>query len=155
MTRVTNGVATRKRRKRILKQTRGYFGNKSRLFRYANDAYWRAGAYAFRDRRKKKGEFRRLWIVRINAACRVAGVSYSRFINGLKKCNIELDRKQLSELAIRNEEGFKALIAQVLQACKATSKVDASALSKPAMKKSAKRTAKLSAEKADAGDASA
>lgn len=155
MTRVTNGVATRKRRKRILKQTRGYFGNKSRLFRYANDAYWRAGAYAFRDRRKKKGEFRRLWIVRINAACRAAGVSYSRFINGLKKCNIELDRKQLSELAIRNEEGFKALIAQILQACKATSKVDASALSKPAMKKSAKRTAKLSAEKADAGDASA
>lgn len=155
MTRVTNGVATRKRRKRILKQTRGYFGNKSRLFRYANDAYWRAGAYAFRDRRKKKGEFRRLWIVRINAACRVAGVSYSRFINGLKRCNIELDRKQLSELAIRNEEGFKALIAQVLQACKATSKVDASALSKPAMKKSAKRTAKLSAEKAEAGDASA
>ena len=155
MTRVTNGVATRKRRKRILKQTRGYFGNKSRLFRYANDAYWRAGAYAFRDRRKKKGEFRRLWIVRINAACRAAGISYSRFINGLKKCNIELDRKQLSELAIRNEEGFKALIAQVLQACKATSKVDASALSKPAMKKSAKRTAKLSAEKADAGDASA
>ena len=152
MTRVTNGVATRKRRKRILKQTRGYFGNKSRLFRYANDAYWRAGAYAFRDRRKKKGEFRRLWIVRINAACRVAGVSYSRFINGLKKCNIELDRKQLSELAIRNEEGFKALIAQVLQACKATSKVDASALSKPAMKKSAKRSAKSGAEKADAGD---
>ena len=155
MTRVTNGVATRKRRKRILKQTRGYFGNKSRLFRYANDAYWRAGAYAFRDRRKKKGEFRRLWIVRINAACRAAGVSYSRFINGLKKCNIELDRKQLSELAIRNEEGFKALIAQVLQACKTTSEVGASAPSKPAMKKSAKRTAKLSAEKADAGDASA
>ena len=155
MTRVTNGVATRKRRKRILKQTRGYFGNKSRLFRYANDAYWRAGAYAFRDRRKKKGEFRRLWIVRINAACRVAGVSYSRFINGLKKCNIELDRKQLSELAIRNEEGFKALIAQVLQACKTTSKVDASAPSKPAMKKSAKKTAKSGTEKVDAGDASA
>ena len=155
MTRVTNGVATRKRRKRILKQTRGYFGNKSRLFRYANDAYWRAGAYAFRDRRKKKGEFRRLWIVRINVACRAAGVSYSRFINGLKKCSIELDRKQLSELAIRNEEGFKALIEQVLKACKTTSKVDVSALSKPAMKKSAKRTAKSGAEKADAGDACA
>ena len=155
MTRVTNGVATRKRRKRILKQTRGYFGNKSRLFRYANDAYWRAGAYAFRDRRKKKGEFRRLWIVRINAACRVAGVSYSRFINGLKKCNIELDRKQLSELAIRNEEGFKALIEQVLQACKTTSEVGASAPSKPAMKKSAKKTAKAGTEKVEAGDASA
>ena len=153
MTRVTNGVATRKRRKRILKQTRGYFGNKSRLFRYANDAYWRAGAYAFRDRRKKKGEFRRLWIVRINAACRATGVSYSRFINGLKKCNIELDRKQLSELAIRNEEGFKALIEQVLKACKTTSEVGASAPSKPAMKKSAKKTAKTSTEKVEAGDA--
>ena len=147
MTRVTNGVATRKRRKRILKQTRGYFGNKSRLFRYANDAYWRAGAYAFRDRRKKKGEFRRLWIVRINAACRAAGVSYSRFINGLKKCSIELDRKQLSELAIRNEEGFKALIAQVLKACEANSKVDVATPSKPVAKKPAKRTAKASSEK--------
>lgn len=148
MTRVTNGVATRKRRKRILKQTRGYFGNKSRLFRYANDAYWRAGAYAFRDRRKKKGEFRRLWIVRINAACRAAGISYSRFINGLKNCNIELDRKQLSELAIRNEEGFKALLEQVLKVCKTTSKVDASsAPSKPATKKSAKKSVKSGSEK--------
>ena len=72
MTRVTNGVATKQRRKRILKQTRGYWGNKSRLFRYAHDAFWRAGAFAFRDRRKKKSEFRQLWIVRINAACRAA-----------------------------------------------------------------------------------
>ena len=121
MTRVTNGVATRKRRKRTLKQTRGYFGNKSRLFRYANDAYWRAGAYAFRDRRKKKTEFRQLWIVRINAACRAVGLSYSRFINGLKKCNIELDRKQLSEVAIRNEAGFKALVERALKACEVVS----------------------------------
>ena len=155
MTRVTNGVVTRKRRKRILKQTRGYFGNKSRLFRYANDAYWRAGAYAFRDRRKKKGEFRRLWIVRINAACRAAGISYSRFINGLKKCSIELDRKQLSELAIRNEEGFKVLIEQVLKACKTTSKVDASAPSKPEAQKSVKKIAKASAEKVKTAGASA
>ena len=153
MTRVTNGVATRKRRKRILKQTRGYFGNKSRLFRYANDAYWRAGAYAFRDRRKKKGEFRCLWIVRINAACRAAGVSYSRFINGLKKCNIELDRKQLSELAIRNEEGFKALIAQVLKACGTDPKADVPASSKPAAKKPAKKTAKASTEKSKTTEA--
>ena len=155
MTRVTNGVATRKRRKRILKQTRGYFGNKSRLFRYANDAYWRAGAYAFRDRRKKKGEFRRLWIVRINAACRAAGISYSRFINGLKKCNIELDRKQLSELAIRNEEGFKTLIEQVLKACGTNSKVDVATLSRPASKRSSKKSAKASSEKVETADASA
>lgn len=116
MTRVTNGVATRQRRKRILKQTRGYFGNKSRLYRYAHDAFWRAGAFAFRDRRKKKSEFRQLWIVRINAACRAAGISYSRFMNGLKKLNIELDRKQLSELAIHNEAGFNQLVQQVLKA---------------------------------------
>ena len=114
MTRVTNGVATRQRRKRVLKQTRGYFGNKSRLFKYAHDAFWRAGAYAFRDRRKKKSEFRQLWIVRINAACREQGFSYSRFINGLKKLNIDLDRKQLSELAIRNMNGFKSLVEKVL-----------------------------------------
>lgn len=119
MTRVTNGVATRQRRKRLLKQTRGYFGNKSRLFRYANDAYWRAGAFAFRDRRKKKSEFRQLWIVRINAACRAAGLSYSRFINGLKQLNIQLDRKQLSELAIRNEAGFQSIVDQVRQVLKA------------------------------------
>lgn len=116
MTRVTNGVATLKRRKRILKQTRGYFGNKSRLYRYAKDAYWRAGAYAFRDRRKKKSEFRQLWIIRINAACRAAGISYSRLIHGLKTLEITLNRKQLSELAIRNEAGFKTLIEQVLNA---------------------------------------
>lgn len=115
MTRVTNGVATRQRRKRILKQTRGYFGNKSRLYRYAHDAFWRAGAFAFRDRRKKKSEFRQLWIVRINAACRAAGISYSRFINGLKKLNVELDRKQLSELAIHNETAFNQLVEQVLK----------------------------------------
>ncbi|MDR0756201.1 MAG: 50S ribosomal protein L20 [Puniceicoccales bacterium] len=113
MTRVTNGVATRKRRKRVLKQTRGFFGNKSRLFRYAHDAVLRAGVFAFRDRRKKKAAFRQLWIVRINAACRAANISYSRFMNGLKKLNINLDRKQLSELAIRNELGFNQLMEQV------------------------------------------
>jgi len=113
MVRVTNGVATKQRRKRMLKRARGYFGNKSRLFRYANDAVWRAGNFAFRDRRKKKSEFRQLWIVRINAACRALGISYSRFINGLKALKINLDRKQLSEFAIRNEAGFKTLVEQV------------------------------------------
>ena len=80
MVRVTNGVQTRKRRKRILQQTKGFFGNKSRLFRYAHDAVLRAGAFAFRDRRRKKTEFRQLWIVRINAVCRAADISYSRFM---------------------------------------------------------------------------
>lgn len=110
MPRVTNAVATKKRRKKVLKATRGYFGNKSRLFRYAKEAMWRAGKFAYRDRRKKKTEFRQLWIVRINAACRANGMQYSRFMNGLKRLSIEMDRRSLSELAIHDEIAFKALV---------------------------------------------
>lgn len=110
MPRVTNAVATKKRRKKVLKATRGYFGNKSRLFKYAKEAMWRAGKFAYRDRRKKKTEFRQLWIVRINAACRANGMQYSRFMNGLKRLSIEMDRRSLSELAIHDEIAFKALI---------------------------------------------
>lgn len=110
MPRATNAVATRKRRKRILKQTRGYFGNKSRLYRYAIDAFWRAGCYAYRDRRKKKSEMRRLWIVRLNAACRPHGISYSRFIAGLHAAHIDLDRKSLSEIAIHDAAAFAAIV---------------------------------------------
>lgn len=110
MPRVTNAVATKKRRKKVLKATRGYFGNKSRLFKYAKEAMWRAGKFAYRDRRKKKTEFRQLWIVRINAACRANGMQYSRFMNGLKKLSIEMDRRSLSELAIHDEIAFKALV---------------------------------------------
>ena len=110
MPRVTNAVATKKRRKKILKATRGYFGNKSRLFKYAKEAMWRAGKFAYRERRKKKTEFRQLGIVRINAACRASGVQYSRFMNGLKKLSIEMDRRSLSELAIHDEIAFKALV---------------------------------------------
>lgn len=113
MPRVTNIVSTRKRRKRLLKQTRGYFGNKSRLYKFAKDAYMHAGVYAYRDRRVRRREFRSLWIARINAACRTRGLKYSVFIAALKKANIEMDRKQLSELAINNEEGFTALIAKL------------------------------------------
>ena len=110
MPRVTNGPATRRRRKRVLKRARGYFGSKSRLYRFAKDAIDRAGQFAYRDRRKKKSEFRKLWIVRINAACRQHGISYSLFMHGLKEVGIELDRKALSELAIHNESGFAALV---------------------------------------------
>ena len=110
MPKTRNAPATRKRRKRLLKKTTGYFGNKSRLFHYAKDALWRARQFAYRDRRKKKTEFRQLWIVRINAACRAEGMAYSRFIEGLKAANIDMDRKALSELAIHDEEAFKALI---------------------------------------------
>lgn len=94
----------------MLKKAKGYFGNKSRLFRYAKDAVWRAGKFAYRDRRKKKTEFRQLWIIRINAACRPFGLSYSRFMAGIKAAEIELNRKAISELAIHDEVGFKLLV---------------------------------------------
>lgn len=116
MPRATNAVATRKRRKRVLKQASGYFGNKSRLYRYAKDAVARAGVYAYRDRKKKKSEFRKLWIVRINAACRAEGVSYSRFMDGLKKAGIELDRRVMSELAINDATAFKGLVEKSKEA---------------------------------------
>ena len=116
MPRVTNAPATKQRRKKVLKKASGYFGNKSRLYRYAKDAVDRAEKFAYRDRRKKKGEFRQLWIVRINAACRANGVTYSRFIAGLKAASIEMDRKQLSELAIHEPEAFKALVEKATAA---------------------------------------
>ena len=118
MPRATNGPATRKRHKRVLKKTKGYFGNKSRLYRYAKDAILRSEQFAYRDRRKKKGEFRSLWIVRINAACRANGIAYSRFMDGLKKSGIELNRKALSELAIHDEAGFKTLVEKAQTALK-------------------------------------
>lgn len=112
MPRATNAPATRARRKKKLKQASGYFGNKSRLYRYAKDAVSRAGKFAYRDRRKKKSQFRQLWIVRINAACRPLDISYSRLMDGLKKAEILLDRKAISEMAIHDEEAFKALVAK-------------------------------------------
>lgn len=118
MPRAQNAVATRKRRKRIIKKAKGYFGNKSRLFRYAKDAVWRAGKFAYRDRRKKKTEFRQLWIIRINAACRPHGLSYSRFMAGVKAAGVDLNRKAISELAIHDEAGFKLLVEKVQGALK-------------------------------------
>lgn len=112
MPRVTIAPVRRKRTKRMLKKAKGYFGNKSRLYRYAKEAVWRAGQFAYRDRRKKKTTFRQLWIVRINAACRSHGIAYSRFIAGLKAMGNEMDRKSLSELAIHDEVAFKALVEQ-------------------------------------------
>lgn len=118
MPRATNSPASRKRHKKTLKYARGYFGNKSKLFRYAKDAVQHAWQYAYRDRKKKKGEFRGLWIVRLNAACRANGISYSRFIEGLKAANIGLDRKVLSDIAIRDEVAFAALVNQAQDALK-------------------------------------
>ena len=119
MPRVTNGPASHKRRKKVLKQARGYFGNKSKLYRYANEALDHALQYAYRDRKKKKSNARGLWIVRLNAATRAAGMSYSRFIEGLKAANITMDRKVLSDIAIRDEAAFTAIVAQVRAALEA------------------------------------
>lgn len=103
----------------FLNYAKGYFGNKSKLFRYAKEAVHHAWLYAFRARRKKKGDFRSIWIVRLNAAARANGISYSRLIEGLKAANIQLDRKVLSDLAIRDEVAFTGLVAKAQDALKA------------------------------------
>src|SRR5882724_1065288 len=118
MARATNSPASRKRHKNVLKYARGYFGSKSKLFRYAKEAVQHAWQYAYAARKKKKADRRGLWIVRLNAACRNAGMSYSRFIEGLKAAHIELDRKILSDIAIRDEVAFNALVKQAQDALK-------------------------------------
>ena len=109
MARATNGPASRARRKRILQRAKGFRGFRSKLFRYAKDAVYKAWQYEYRDRKRRKGQFRRLWTSRISAAVRPLGLTYSRFMEGLKAAGVELDRKSLSELAIANPEAFKAV----------------------------------------------
>ena len=109
MARAVNGTISRRRRKKILDMAKGYRGMRSRAFRKARESVEKALCYAYRDRRAKKRSFRRLWIARINAAVRAEGLTYSQFIHGLKKANIELDRKVLSDLAIHNADSFKVL----------------------------------------------
>ena len=110
MTRVRNGVVTKQRHKKVLKEARGYFGSKHREFKSAKEQLMHAGQYAYRDRRQKKREFRKLWIVRINAACRENEISYSRFIEGLTKAGLEINRKMLSEIAINDPKAFSELV---------------------------------------------
>ena len=110
MARVKRGVQARKRHKKILKQAKGYYGARSRVFRVAKQAVIKAGQYAYRDRRNKKRQFRQLWIARINAASRQNGLSYSRFINGLKKASIEIDRKILADIAVFDKAAFAVLV---------------------------------------------
>jgi large subunit ribosomal protein L20 len=113
MARVKRGNVARERRKKLLKAVKGFRGAQSRLFTVADRAFVKAGKYAYRDRRNKKREFRKLWIVRINAATRALGVRYSTFINLLKTNNIDLDRKQLAELAMNHEEAFNKLVESI------------------------------------------
>lgn len=108
--RAINNVASRRRRKKLLKSARGFYSGRRKLFQNAKETLKRALAYAYRDRKAKKRNFRRLWITRINAACRINGMSYSRLINGLKMAGIELDRKMLSEIALNDPEAFTAIV---------------------------------------------
>ena len=109
MARVKGAMMTRKRRKKVLKLAKGYFGGKSRLFRTAKQAVMKSGQYAYVGRKQKKRDFRRLWITRISAACKMNGMNYSTFINGLKKAEIDLNRKMLAELAVADPAAFTAL----------------------------------------------
>ena len=110
MTRVKGGTVARARRKKVLKEAKGYFGSKHRLYKTAHEQVMHSGVYAFRDRKQNKRNFRKLWITRINAGCRENEISYSRFINGLNKAGVTVNRKMLSELAIDNKEAFKDLV---------------------------------------------
>ena len=110
MSRVKRGVVTRRRHKKILKMTKGQWGTKHRLFRRANEAMMKSQWYAYRDRRNRRRDLRRLWITRINAAARLSGLSYSRLIHGLKSANIELDRKILADLAVRDPQTFASIV---------------------------------------------
>ena len=109
MPRVKRGVTAHRRHKKVLKQAKGYYGARSRVFRVAKQAVIKAGQYAYRDRRQRKRQFRALWIQRINAASRECGLSYSRFINGLKKASVEVDRKILADIAVYDKAAFAAL----------------------------------------------
>jgi large subunit ribosomal protein L20 len=112
MPRATNGPASRARRKKLLEQAKGFRGRRSKLFRYAKNAVMKAKYWAFRDRKTRKRNFRMLWQQRINAAARAHGLTYSRFIEGLKASGIDLDRKVLSDIAVKDESAFKTLVAK-------------------------------------------
>ena len=112
MARVKGALATRKRRNKILKLAKGYWGSKSKHFKMAKQAVMKSGNYAYVGRKHKKRDFRRLWITRISAACKMNGINYSTFMNGLKKAGITLNRKMLSEIAIADEAAFTALVEQ-------------------------------------------
>ena len=116
MSRVKRGVTKHARHRKIIGQAKGYYGRRKNTFRAANQAVERAGQYAYRDRKQRKRNFRALWIQRINAAAREHGITYGRFINGLDRAGVEIDRKMLADLAVREPEAFKALVDQAQSA---------------------------------------
>ena len=125
MPRATNAPASRKRRKRILKKAKGFYGNRSRLYRYAKDAIFKAQTWATRDRKTRKRNFRALWITRISAAVRQRGLTYNRFMEGLKSLGVDLDRKVLADMAITNPAALDELVAQAKAGYEAKSKAAA------------------------------
>ena len=149
MTRVKGGTVARARRKKVLKQAKGYFGSKHRLFKTAHEQVMHSGNYAFRDRKQNKRNFRKLWITRINAGCRENEISYSKFINGLNKAGITVNRKMLSELAIDNKEAFADLvvIAKDALAGKAYTPKTVAAAKEETVKEAKEETKKAPAKK--------
>ena len=156
MARVKGGTIARARRKKVLKEAKGYFGSKHRLYKTAHEQLMHSGQYAFRDRRQKKRDFRSLWITRINAACRENEISYSRFIEGLNKAGVEVNRKMLSEIAISNPEIFAELVKQAklglegkAVAAKKEVKREVEVLKAEETKKTTKKAEKVEEEKAE------
>ncbi len=159
MTRVKGGVVSKNRRRKVLKAAKGYFGSKHRLYKTAQEQTFHSGAYAYRDRKQNKRNFRKLWITRINAACRENEISYSKFINGLAKANIEINRKMLSEIAIDNPTYFAELVkiskdaldGKVIKAAKAEvkkeEKVEVKEAATEKKTKSVKTTTKVAEKK--------
>ncbi len=123
MARVKRSVHSKKRRRVVLERAKGYYGNKSRTWRAANEQLMHSGNYAYRDRKARKRQFRRLWIQRINAACRANGMSYSRFVAGLRAAGVEVDRKVLADLAVNEPEAFAALVDQAKAAVESSVEV--------------------------------
>ena len=148
MARVKGGIVSKNRRRKVLKRAKGYFGSKHRLYKTAQEQLFHSGAYAFRDRRAKKRDFRKLWITRINAACRENNISYSKFMGGLKIAGIEINRKMLSELAIDDSKAFASLVETALDALKNGKKV-VKEEKKETVKKEAKNVEAKKEEKKD------
>ena len=147
MTRVKGGTIHRARRKKVLEEAKGYFGSKHRLYKTAKEQVMHSGKYAYRDRRQKKRDFRKLWITRINAACRMNNISYSKFMHGLQLAGVTVNRKMLAELAIDNAEAFTSLVDLANSALNGTLKEEPKKVEKKAETK--KETKKVETKKED------
>ena len=147
MARVKNGAVTKARHKKVLKAAKGYFGSKHRLYKTAKEQLMHSGVYAFRDRRAKKRDFRKLWITRINAECRVNNISYSKFIDGLNKAGVIINRKMLAEMAVSDKEAFANLVKLAKDALEGKMPKEAKVAKKETVKEEKKETVKKAAPK--------